>query len=30
MNVRKMIELLSAFDPIVEVVVEYDGQYQKV
>ncbi|TRN92117.1 hypothetical protein DT385_01470 [Pseudomonas syringae] len=30
MNVREMIELLSAFDPTVEVVVEYDGQYQKV
>ncbi|QXW42713.1 hypothetical protein [Pseudomonas amygdali] len=30
MNVRKMIELLSAFDPTVEVVVEYDGQYQRI
>jgi hypothetical protein len=30
MNVREMIELLSAFDSTVEVVVEYDGQYQTV
>lgn len=30
MKVREMIELLSTFDPTVEVVVEYDGQYQKV
>jgi hypothetical protein len=30
MNVREMIELLSAFDPTAEVVVEYNGQYQKV
>jgi hypothetical protein len=25
-----MIELLSTFDPTAQVVVEYDGQYQKV
>lgn len=30
MNVRQMIELLSTFDPTAQVVVEYDGQYQKV
>lgn len=30
MNVREMIERLSAFDPTAVVVVEYDGQYQKV
>ena len=30
MNVREMIELLSIFDPTVDVVVEYDGQNQKV
>lgn len=30
MTVRQMIELLSTFDPTAQVVVEYDGQYQKV
>lgn len=30
MNVRQMIEPLSTFDPTAQVVVEYDGQYEKV